>query len=84
MPTKTMRAARLHAVGAKFQVDEIPMPAIRPTDVLVKVATAGIVQNLRNVISTYPKTRPFLPLPKLPAVFGLDSAGVVAAAASTC
>jgi len=74
-----MRAARLHQVGGRFQVDEIPVPAVRPTDVLVKVATAGVVQNLRNVISTYPKTRPFLPLPKLPAIFGLDSAGVVAA-----
>lgn len=74
-----MRAARLHKVDSRFQIDEIPMPLPRPTDVLVKVATAGMVQNLRNVISTYPTTRPHLPLPKLPAVFGLDSAGVVAA-----
>lgn len=79
MSLKYMKAARLHEVGARFQVDEIPVPSLRPTDVLVKVATAGVVQNLRNVITTYPKTRPFLPLPKLPAIFGLDSAGVVAA-----
>lgn len=79
MAEKLMRAARLHKVDSKFQIDEIPIPSVRPTDVLVKVATAGIVQNLRNVISTYPTTRPHLPLPKLPAVFGLDSAGVVAA-----
>ena len=79
MIPKYMKAARLHKVGAQFQVDEIPVPAVRPTDVLVKVATAGVVQNLRNVITTYPTTRPFLPLPKLPAIFGLDSTGVVAA-----
>jgi threonine dehydrogenase-like Zn-dependent dehydrogenase len=76
---KYMRAARLHTIGEKFQVDEIPIPAVRPTDVLVKVETAGIVQNLRNVVSTYPSTRPHLPLPRLPAVYGLDAAGVVAA-----
>lgn len=79
MTEKYMRAARLHEVDSRFQIDEIPVPSVRPNDVLVKVEAAGMVQNLRNVISTYPATRPHLPLPKLPAVFGLDSAGVVSA-----
>jgi D-arabinose 1-dehydrogenase-like Zn-dependent alcohol dehydrogenase len=78
MATKTMRAARLHKTGAPFQIDEIPVPAVRPTDVLVQVKAAGVVPNLRNVVTHYPEWFPFLPLPKLPAIYGLDSAGVVA------
>lgn len=74
-----MRAARLHDVGGQFQIDEIPIPDVRPTDVLVEVKAAGVVPNLRNVITNYPNWFPFLPLPKLPAIYGLDSAGVVAA-----
>lgn len=82
MNSKTMRAARLHDVGAKFQVDEVPMPEVRPTDVLVEVKSAGVVPNLRNVITNYPTWFPYLPLPKLPAIYGLDTAGVVAAVGS--
>lgn len=80
--TKMMRAARLHEVGRPFQVDTIPMPAVRPTDVLVEVKAAGVVPNLRNVVSNYPTWFPFLPLPKLPAIYGLDASGVVAAVGS--
>jgi D-arabinose 1-dehydrogenase-like Zn-dependent alcohol dehydrogenase len=76
--TKMMRAARLHNVGEPFQVDTIPVPEVRPTDVLIEVKAAGVVPNLRNVVTNYPKWFPFLPLPKLPAIYGLDSAGVVA------
>jgi D-arabinose 1-dehydrogenase-like Zn-dependent alcohol dehydrogenase len=75
---KMMRAARLHSVGGPFQVDTIPVPEVRPTDVLVEVKAAGVVPNLRNVVTHYPTWFPFLPLPKLPAIYGLDSAGVVA------
>jgi alcohol dehydrogenase len=74
---KTMRAARLHEVGGPFHVDTIELPQVRPTDVLVKVHACGVVPNLHNVVSNYPKWFPFLPLPKLPAIFGLDAAGVV-------
>ncbi|MFP3643046.1 alcohol dehydrogenase catalytic domain-containing protein [Paraburkholderia sp. SIMBA_054] len=74
---KTMRAARLHEVGALFQVDEIPVPEPRATDVLVRVKACGVVPNLHNVVAHYPKWFPFLPLPKLPAIYGLDAAGVV-------
>lgn len=75
--TKLMRAARLHAIGEPFQVDQIPVPEVRPTDVLVEVKAAGVVPNLRNVVTNYPTWFPFLPLPKLPAIYGLDSAGIV-------
>lgn len=79
MLPETMKAARLHEIGAKFQIDDLQIPKPRSTDVLVKVDSAAIVQNLRNVISVYSATRPHLPLPKLPAIFGLDAAGTVAA-----
>lgn len=76
---KLMQAARLHSEGGRFQLEEVPVPTPRPTDVLVKVVAAGVVPNLRNVIAAYPDgARPYQ-LPKLPAIFGLDAAGVVAA-----
>ena len=77
MASKTMRAARLHDTGAPFRIDTIPVPNVRPTDVLVQVKAAGVVPNLRNVVTHYPTWFLFLPLPKLPAIYGLDSAGVV-------
>ncbi|MET0952500.1 MAG: zinc-binding dehydrogenase [Aeromicrobium sp.] len=73
----TMRAARLHEVGGAFQIDEVPMPVPGELDVVVRVEAAHIVPNLRNVINTYPSQKPFLPLPELPAIFGMDSAGVI-------
>lgn len=75
--TKMMRAARLHKIGEPFQIDTIPIPEVRPTDVLVEVKAAGVVPNLRNVVTNYPQWFPFLPLPQLPAIYGLDSAGIV-------
>lgn len=80
--SKMMRAARLHTEGKPFQVDSVPVPDVRPTDVLVEVKAAGVVPNLRNVVTHYSEWFPFLPLPKLPAIYGLDSAGVVAAVGS--
>ena len=75
--TKMMRAARLHKVGEPFRIDTIPVPDVRPMDVLVEVKSAGVAPNLRNVVAHYPEWFPFLPLPALPAIYGLDSAGVV-------
>lgn len=75
--TKMMRAARLHKIGEPFQIDSIPMPTVRPTDVLIEVKAAGVVPNLHNVITHYPTWFPFMPLPKLPAIYGLDAAGIV-------
>ena len=77
MPT-TMRAARMHAVGAPMSIDTIPVPKPGSTDVLVEVKACGMVPNLGNVLANWTKWFPHLPLPKLPAIFGLDPAGVVA------
>jgi alcohol dehydrogenase len=76
MPT-TMRAARMHAVGGPMSIDTIPVPKPGSTDVLVQVKTCGMVPNLGNVLANWTKWFPHLPLPKLPAIFGLDPAGVV-------
>jgi alcohol dehydrogenase len=75
---KTMVAARLHALGTPMSLDTIPIPTPRPNDVLVRVKACGIVPNMANVINNWPKWFPHQPLPKFPAIFGLDPAGVVA------
>lgn len=72
-----MLAARLHTIGEPMQLERVPRPAPRPTDVVVKVMACNIVPNLKNVLATYAEWFPYLPLPKLPAIFGLDTAGVV-------
>jgi alcohol dehydrogenase len=81
-PATTMRAARLHKVGGAFEIDEVPTPRPRPTDVLIKISACNVVPNLRNVITHYPEWFPYLPLPKLPAIYGLDATGVVAGVGS--
>ena len=74
----TMRAARMHAVGGPMSIDTIPVPKPGSTDVLVQVKACGMVPNLGNVLANWTRWFPHLPLPKLPAIFGLDPAGVVA------
>jgi alcohol dehydrogenase len=72
-----MRAARMHEVGGRMSIDTIPVARLRSCDVLVQIKACGMVPNLVNVLTIWPKMLPHLPLPKLPAVFGLDPAGVV-------
>lgn len=72
-----MRAARLHEVGAPFVIDSIPIPEPRDNDVRVRVQACNLVPNLRNVVTHYSTWFPYLPLPPLPAIYGLDAAGVV-------
>ncbi|MFD9210888.1 alcohol dehydrogenase catalytic domain-containing protein [Streptomyces sioyaensis] len=72
-----MRAARLHEVGGTFRIDEVERPTPGAYDVVVRVDAANLVPNLRNVINTYPTEKPFLPLPELPAIFGMDVAGTI-------
>lgn len=74
-----MLAARLYALGEPMSVDTIDVPTPRPTDVLVRVKACGIVPNMANVINNWPSWYPHQPLPELPAIFGLDPAGVVEA-----
>ncbi|WP_428155937.1 alcohol dehydrogenase catalytic domain-containing protein [Brevundimonas sp.] len=65
----------MHEVGAPMVVDEVPIPRLGSTDVLVEIAACGIVPNLGNILTNWPKWCPHLPLPKLPATFGLDPTG---------
>jgi len=72
-----MLAARLHKIGDPMQLERVPTPDPRPTDVVVQVTACNIVPNLKNVLAIYAEWFPYLPLPQLPAIFGLDTAGVV-------
>ena len=74
-----MTAARLHKVGQPLQLDEIAVPKLEGKDVLVRVRACGVVPNLKNVVEKYPEWFPFLPLPALPAIYGLDPSGEIAA-----
>jgi D-arabinose 1-dehydrogenase-like Zn-dependent alcohol dehydrogenase len=76
----TMIAARVHQYGEPMKLDQIPIPEPRPTDVLVEVKACGIVPNLARVVANFFGTRtPDLKgMPPLPAIFGLDPAGVIA------
>ena len=76
----TMIAARLHAYGQPMTLDRIEVPQPRPTDVLVEVKACGVVPNLTRVVSNYfgTLTPDNKMMPPLPAIFGLDPAGVVA------
>jgi alcohol dehydrogenase len=76
----TMMAARLHAYGQPMTLDRMEVPEPRPTDVLVEVKACGVVPNLTRVVSNFfgtltPDNKMMSPLP---AIFGLDPAGVVA------
>jgi D-arabinose 1-dehydrogenase-like Zn-dependent alcohol dehydrogenase len=76
----TMIAARLHAYGQPMMLDRIDVPEPRPTDVLVEVKACGVVPNLARVVSNFfgKLTPDNKMMPPLPAIFGLDPAGVVA------
>ena len=69
----TMLAARLHVPGEPFQVEQVPRPEPRHGEVLVRVAAAGLIPNMKAVVSGALWYR----LPPLPAVYGLDAAGTV-------
>lgn len=74
----TMRAARLHQLGEPMVLESIPVPTPGPNDVRVAVHAVNCVPNLLNVLSNvFPVWFPEHPLPSLPAIFGLDPAGVV-------
>ena len=71
---KTMRAARLHQPDTPFLIDEIPVPDPGPEDALIAVRACGVVPNMLNIV----KGGHWRTLPPMPAVMGLDAAGVVA------
>lgn len=74
----TMLAARVHDASGKFRLDRIARPTLqRPSDVIIDVKASGVVPNLRNVMSNY-GDKAYLTVPELPAIYGLDLAGVIA------
>lgn len=74
---RTMKAARVYELGAPLRLDEVERPSPRPTDVLVRVKACNLVPNLTNVLTIFASWFPYLPLPKLPGIFGLDVSGVI-------
>ena len=68
-----MLAARLHEPGQPFHIDEIERPEPRAGDLLVKVKTCGIIPNMNAIVSG----KYWHHLPPMPAIIGLDAAGVV-------
>ena len=74
--TKTMRAARMHAVAEPMRLENVPVPVPGPRDVLVSVRAVNIVPNLANILDNWTSWFPTNPLATLPAIFGLDPAGV--------
>ncbi len=62
-----------------MRLERVPVPQPRPTGVLVAVKACGVVPNLINVLTHWQTWFPELLLPKLPAIFGLNVPGAVAA-----
>lgn len=77
--TATMRAARMHNVGEPMRLESVPVPQCGPNDVRIAIHAVNIVPNLANILNNWPTWFPHHPLPTLPAIFGLDPAGVVEA-----
>jgi alcohol dehydrogenase len=69
-----MRAARLHEPGTPMRIDRVERPRPRPSDVLVEVKACGVIPNMNAIFSG----RYWHHLPPMPAIVGLDAAGVVA------
>lgn len=68
-----MRAARLHTPGQPMQIDTVDRPIVHPTDVLIEVKSCGVIPNMNAIFSGTLWNR----LPPLPAIVGLDAAGIV-------
>ncbi|MFG2603224.1 NADP-dependent oxidoreductase [Streptomyces sp. NPDC048514] len=85
MPTKTMRAVRLHEHGGPevLRYDEVPIPEPGPGEVLVRVHAAGVNppdRYLRDGLTRMPgETESTVSLPVIP---GTDVSGVVEAVAA--
>jgi alcohol dehydrogenase len=81
LPPK-MRAARMYDVGSEMVIEDVDTPRPEAMDVIVKVHACNVVPNLGNVLRNWTTWFPQLPLPHLPATFGLDAAGTIAAVGS--
>lgn len=72
-----MKVAQLPNSGEPFRITTIEVPTPGPRDVLVKVEACCLVPNSANIIKMKPNDR--FTLPEMPAVFGLDAAGIISA-----
>ena len=68
-----MRAARLYEPGKPFRIDTIEKPVPRPQDALIHVKACGIIPNMNAIVGG----KLWHHLPQLPAIIGLDAAGIV-------
>jgi NADPH:quinone reductase-like Zn-dependent oxidoreductase len=85
MPTKTMKAVRLHAFGGPevLRYEEVARPGLKPGEVLVRVHAVGVNPPdwyVREGLTVMPaELRPKIDLPLIP---GTDLSGVVEAVAA--
>ncbi|NOU28360.1 MAG: NADP-dependent oxidoreductase, partial [Polyangiaceae bacterium] len=85
MPTKTMKAIRLHAYGGPevLRYEDAPVPEPRPGEVRIRVHAVGINPPDWYLREGYkmlpPEWRPTIPFPIIP---GTDVSGVIDAVAS--
>jgi len=84
MPRNTMKAIRMHEFGGPevLRYEEVPMPELKPGEVLVRVHAVGINPPdwyLRDGYTTVPNFKPPVTLPVIP---GSDVSGVVEAVAT--
>ena len=58
----TMKAAVVHAFGQPLHIDEVPIPAVKPGQVLVKVVASGVCHtDLHAALGDWP-VKPMSPL----------------------
>lgn len=67
----------MHHVGEPMLLEDVPRPTATGSDVVIRVEACNIVPNLANILANWTTWFPQNPLPELPAIFGLDPAGVV-------
>ncbi|KAJ9584619.1 hypothetical protein L9F63_021037, partial [Diploptera punctata] len=69
-----MRALQINKFGGPetLKIQEIPIPSVGDSDVLIRVHAAGI-----NPVDTYIREGAYATLPKLPAILGKEIAGLV-------
>ena len=71
---KMMRAGVVHAFGAPLRIEEVPIPAPGPSEVLIKVIATGVCHtDLHAADGDWPGR------PPLPFVPGHEGAGIIAA-----
>ena len=71
---KMMRAGVVHAFGAPLRIEEVPIPAPGPGEVLIKVVATGVCHtDLHAADGDWPGR------PPLPFVPGHEGAGIIAA-----